>query len=68
MQYLDGTQTLVNFPFQCVLRLAIIVSEVKKCILLDVADLHVITVRYCVAYESHTQCLLEEQPKPGEWL
>ena len=30
MQYLDGTQTLVNFPFQCVLRIAIIVSEDKK--------------------------------------
>ena len=30
MQYLDGTQTLVNSPFQCVLRLAIIASEDKN--------------------------------------
>lgn len=29
MQYLDGTRTQVNFPFQCILRLAIIMSEDK---------------------------------------
>ena len=29
MQYLYGTRTRVNFPFQYVLRLAIIVSEDK---------------------------------------